>query len=94
MFDGELGRIYENSEVTCLIEDVILNRRIIIEKSGSLSTAVWNPWAAKAATMDDISQDGWKRMVCVESANALDNVVIVKANESHFLSATYSVESL
>jgi D-hexose-6-phosphate mutarotase len=94
VFEGELGRIYENSEATCLIEDVMLNRRIRIEKSGSQSTAVWNPWSAKAATMDDMGRDGWKEMVCVESANALGDVVTVNAHESHSLVATYSVESL
>jgi D-hexose-6-phosphate mutarotase len=74
-----------------VIDDAPLNRRIIIEKSGSQSTAVWNPWTAKAATM---GRDGWKEMVCVESANALGNVVTVKVGESHSLAATYSVESL
>lgn len=93
-FDGELGRIYQNSQATCVIDDAPLNRRIIIEKSGSQSTAVWNPWAAKAAAMDDMGRDGWREMVCVESANALGNVVTVKAGESHSLVATYSVESL
>lgn len=94
VFDGEMGRIYENSQATCVIDDAPLNRRIVIDKSGSNSTAVWNPWAAKAATMDDMGRDGWREMVCVESANALGNVVTVKAGESHSLAATYWVESL
>jgi D-hexose-6-phosphate mutarotase len=94
VFEGELGRIYENNKATCVIDDVPLNRRIIIEKSGSDSTAVWNPWAAKAATMDDMGRDGWREMVCVESANALGNVVTVKAHESHTLAVNYSVQSL
>lgn len=94
VFDGELGRIYENSQATCVIDDAPLNRWIIIAKSGSKSTAVWNPWAAKAAAMDNMGRDGWGKMVCVESVNALGNVVTVKAGESHSLAATYSVESL
>ena len=93
VFDGELGCIYENSQATCVIDDAPLNRRIIVQKSGSQSTAVWNPWAAKAAAMDDMGADGWREMVCVESANALGNAVTVKADESHSLVATYSVES-
>lgn len=94
VFDSELGRIYENSLATCVIDDVPFNRQIVIEKSGSHSTAVWNPWVAKTATMDDMGHDDWRGMVCVESANALGNVVAVKANESHSLAATYSVKSL
>lgn len=94
LFEGELGRIYGNTKATCVIEDVPFNRRIIVEKSGSLSTAVWNPWAEKAATMDDVSLGGWREMVCVESANALGNVVTVKAYETHTMTAIYSVENL
>ena len=39
-------------------------------------------------------RDSWREMVCVESANALGNVVTVKAHESHTLAVNYSVQSL
>lgn len=93
-FDSELGRIYVNTKTTCVIEDPPLNRRIRIEKSGSLSTAVWNPWAITAAKMDDLGQNGWSDMVCVESANALENRLTINAGESHTLTAIYLVENL
>jgi D-hexose-6-phosphate mutarotase len=93
-FDGELGRIYVNTKATCVIEDPQLKRRIYIEKSGSLSTAVWNPWAATAAKMDDLGADGWRDMVCVESANAAGNPVTVSSHSSHTLVSIYSTESI
>jgi dihydroxy-acid dehydratase len=37
---------------------------------------------------------GWREMVCVESANAMDNVVTVAPGETHTLAVTYSVEAL
>lgn len=82
------------SHASYVTDDVPVNRRVIIEKSGSDSTAVWNPWATKAAIMDDIGCDGWREMVCAESANALGNVVTVKARKSHSLAVNYSVQSL
>lgn len=94
VFDGELGRIYENTKATCVIEDRVLNRRIVIEKSGSLSTAVWNPWAVTSAKMDDLGSEGWRDMVCVESANAVGNTVALNAGESHTLGSTYSIQSI
>lgn len=94
MFDGELGRIYVNTRATCVIEDPSLNRRIRIEKSGSLSTAVWNPGAITAGKMDDLGSDGWCDMVCVESANAVGNQVAVSPSASHTLGSIYSVESM
>jgi len=89
-FKGELGRVYVDTEATCVIEDARLNRRIGIQKQGSLSTAVWNPWATTAGKMDDLGPEGWRDMVCVESANALANVVTLDAGSSHTMSASYS----
>jgi D-hexose-6-phosphate mutarotase len=93
-FDGELGRIYVNNQATCVIEDPLLRRRIRIEKSGCLSTAVWNPWTLTAAKMDDLGPEGWRDMVCVESANALENQITVAAGASHTITATYSAEDI
>ncbi len=93
-FDGELGRIYVNSDSACIIEDPRLNRQIRVEKSGSLSTAVWNPWDITAAKMDDLDANGWRDMVCVESANALENSIMLAGGASSSLTATYSVETL
>lgn len=93
-FDGELGRIFTNSTATCVIEDPSLARRITTQKKGSLSTAVWNPWAQTSAKMADLGEDGWRDMVCVESANALENLVTIKSGTSHTHTAVYSAESV
>jgi D-hexose-6-phosphate mutarotase len=93
-FAGEVDRVYVNREDRCVIEDRRLRRRIVIAKTGSRSTVVWNPWAAKAERMGDLGPEGWRRMVCVESGNALDNVVVVPAGESHRLSVEYSAQAL
>lgn len=91
-FDGEFGRVYVDTEATCTIEDDLLERRIVVRKQGSLSTAVWNPWLRTAGMMDDLGPDGWRDMVCVETANALANAVTLDAGASHTMSATYSAE--
>ena len=93
-FSGETDRVYVNTEAPCVIEDARLQRRIRIAKSGSRSTVVWTPWAEKADKMGDFGPDGWRTMVCVESANALENTVTVKAGTSHTLALEYSVEPL
>jgi D-hexose-6-phosphate mutarotase len=93
-FEGELGRIYVGNQATCIIQDPLLRRRIHVKKSGSLSTAVWNPWAQTATKMDDLGPEGWRDMACVESANALENFVTVAAGCEHSISAIYSVENL
>ena len=91
---SEVDRVYLNTVADCLIEDPGLHRRIRIAKQGSQSTVVWNPWVEKATQMGDFGEHGYLQMVCVETANALDNVVTVNPGETHHLEATISVESL
>lgn len=93
-FSGETDRVYINTAAECVIEDDRLKRRIHIAKSGSLSTVVWTPWTEKANKMGDMGQpDGWREMVCVESVNAIDNVVTVAAGARHTLIVEYRAES-
>lgn len=93
-FSGEADRVYVNTEATCIIEDRGLARRIVVAKTGSRSTVVWTPWAEKAEKMGDFGPQGWRRMLCVESGNALDNVVVVAPGASHRMSVEYSVQAL
>jgi D-hexose-6-phosphate mutarotase len=91
-FAGETDRVYVNTGGRCVIEDARLQRRIVIDKSGSQSTVVWTPWTEKADKMGDFGPDGWREMVCVESANALENVVTVKPGSRHTLAVEYRAE--
>ena len=93
-FDGELGRIFLNTRANCVIEDPLLKRRITIEKQGSLSTAVWNPWASTAATMADLGEDGWRNMLCVEGANTFESGVTIPSGETHTHCARFFVEPI
>jgi D-hexose-6-phosphate mutarotase len=91
---SEVDRVYINTAADCVIEDRGLKRAIRISKQGSHSTVVWNPWTEKADKMGDFGQEGYRGMVCVESANAFDNLVTVKPGETHKLSVVYSLEAL
>lgn len=91
-FEGSLCRIFCQNESDCIIKDSGLMRQIRIEKSGSLTTAIWNPGLNIAQGMDDIGD--WRSMICVESANALSDEVILMPGKSHIHSVVYSVQSL
>lgn len=94
-FTSETDRVYINTAATCVIEDKKLNRRIHIAKSGGNATVVWTPWTEKANKMGDMGQpDGWREMLCVESANAIENVVKVKAGARHTLIVEYRAEAI
>lgn len=94
-FDGEFDRVYLNTTADCVIHDANLNREIRISKSGSESTVIWNPWAEKAEQMADMgAADEWRQMICVETANALENSVVISPGRTHIMSVEYRVESL
>ncbi len=92
VIEAETDRIYLESTAECVIEDPTLRRRIRIGKRGSRTTVVWNPWIEKAAKMGDFGEDGYLNMVCVESANAADDVVTIAPGGAHHLWVRYSVE--
>ncbi|SDK83316.1 glucose-6-phosphate 1-epimerase [Methylophilus rhizosphaerae] len=95
-FDGkEYDRVYVNHSADCAIHDSGYNRIIHIAKSGSDATVVWNPGAEKAGSMGDMgTADEWRKTICVETTNALDNMVVINPGRKHTLSAEYSIETL
>ncbi|MGB0387196.1 MAG: D-hexose-6-phosphate mutarotase [Ardenticatenaceae bacterium] len=89
---AETDRIYLDSPADCVIDDPGLSRRIRIQKSGSRSTVVWNPWRAKAQRTADFGDQEYPEMLCIETANAGDDLVTVPAGGEHRLTAIISVE--
>jgi glucose-6-phosphate 1-epimerase len=90
---AETDRVYLDTTTECLIEDPGERRRIRITKAGSRSTVVWNPWREKAAGMSDFGDDEYLRMVCVETANAGDDVVAIPPSGEHVLTTCIGVET-
>ena len=89
---GETDRVFLGTTARCVVDDRVLDRRLIVDKTGSASTVVWNPWATKAAGIADLEPDDWRRMVCVETANAADDAVTLAAGARHVMTATLRVE--
>ena len=73
-FAGETDRIYLDTPAKLSIVDPTWERRIELTASGSRSAVIWNPWIDRAAAFSDMANDGWQRMLCIETANVLDDV--------------------
>jgi glucose-6-phosphate 1-epimerase len=91
---SEVDRVYVNTDAECVIEDRARQRYIRISKQGGRSTVVWNPWVEKSIQMGDMGENGYRHMVCVESANANINFVNIVPGETHGLKVVYTVEKL
>jgi D-hexose-6-phosphate mutarotase len=79
---SEVDRVYLNTEHTVQIRDESLRRVIRVEKQGSASTVVWNPWIAKAKAMQDFGDDEYTGMICVESGNVAQNKINLPPGKS------------
>jgi len=82
-FTAETDRVYADRAPCTEIMDKAFGRRILIEKSGSASTVVWNPWIAKSKAMADFGDDEWTGMCCVETANVRDGRVALLPGNRH-----------
>jgi D-hexose-6-phosphate mutarotase len=66
----------------------------MVDKQGSASTVVWNPWIAKSLKMADFGNDDYERMVCVESGNVGKNEIKLAPGETSILTVRLSSETL
>jgi glucose-6-phosphate 1-epimerase len=93
-FAGETDQLHLNTRAAVAISDPEWKRRIVIEKRGSNSTVVWNPWIEKARRLADFGDDEWPHMVCVEPANAAENAVTVAPGAVHTMGMTVRVDQM
>ncbi len=91
--DGPIDRVYK-SAANVTIVDAGLGRVIQVEKSGSATTVIWNPGAKAAAKLYDLKNDDWQHFICLETANALDDIVVLHPGQSHEMTAEYKLQSL
>lgn len=87
---SETDRVFIDTSDPVTVIDPTFARRIRINKSGSDSTVVWNPWIGKAARLGDVGAEGYRNFVCVEPANAGPNRIVIPPGGTHVLSALMS----
>jgi glucose-6-phosphate 1-epimerase len=69
-----LDRVYRDAPDELLIRDGAGGRVIAIEKEGFADVVVWNPWVEGAAKLDDMEDDEYLRMICVEAGTVVTPV--------------------
>jgi glucose-6-phosphate 1-epimerase len=84
----ETDRVYQ--EVFRPIQLHDSERVITINNIGSKSVVLWNPWIEKSLTMADLDDKGYKKMLCIETANAFDDERILSPGNTHTLGMTIS----
>lgn len=88
----EVDRIYLDTDDECIIADSNMKRSLRVAKSGSSTTVIWNPWIAKSQRMADFHDDGYRTMVCIETANTAGDIHYILPGGQHTLTQIISVE--
>jgi D-hexose-6-phosphate mutarotase len=89
----ETNRTYVDTATTVEIHDEKLKRKIRVEKLGSQSTVVWNPWTTQKLP-DDFDPAEHQHMVCVESGNVKQNKISLGAGKATSLKVVLSSSAL
>lgn len=82
-FSERTDRQYKKTKTTCIIHDT--ERKIRVGKEGSHTTVVWNPGAELSKEMIDLGDLDYKKMLCVEASNSLENSIDILPQQSHTL---------
>lgn len=88
-FNQETDRIYFFNEPAFNNGQLHLSdhRRVLtIESAGSASVVIWNPWIEKSQRLSQFADEDYKRMVCIETANAADDTITLEPGQEHTLS--------
>ena len=93
-FAGETDRIYLDVPPQLSIVDPAWERRIVLTSNGSRTAVIWNPWINRAAALSDMADDGWQRMLCIETANVMGDAVKLAPGASHTLGVSIASKSL
>lgn len=92
-FGGETDRVYTSTgRVT--VDDPGRKRRLIVDKTSSSTTVVWNPWIEKAQRMADFGDDEWPSMLCIEAANVSPHAIRLAPQSRHTTTTIISAETL
>jgi glucose-6-phosphate 1-epimerase len=92
-FVGETDRVYD-SDGRVSVRDVARKRRLMIDKTSSATTVLWNPWIEKAKRMADFGDDEWPGMLCVEAANTGAHRITLTPESRHTTTTIISAETL
>lgn len=91
---GECDRVYVDAKGQYTLTDPVLARRIRIRAQNSRALVVWNPGPDRISAIADIPPANWREFLCLEVANAGDDVVSLEAACACVITQTLAAEPL
>ena len=84
-FNGETDRIYLDVPRAVQLHDSGWHRTLHLRATNSASAVVWNPWIEKSKRLSQLAPDAWRDMLCIETANVLDDLIELAPQAAHTL---------
>jgi glucose-6-phosphate 1-epimerase len=88
---AETDREYLDTPHAVELEGAVSRHRILITNENSRTTVVWNPWKQKAKALADLSDDEWRKMICVETSNVSEFAVDLAPGQEHTMKSTIAI---
>ncbi len=88
---GETDRVYDSAARVSVLDG---KRRLLVDKTSSSTTVLWNPWQDKARRLADFGEDQWPRMLCVEAANTGAHRIHLPPQARHVTTTIISAETV
>ncbi|WP_373032437.1 D-hexose-6-phosphate mutarotase [Sulfurovum sp.] len=85
LIQEEVDRVYFYPSETIDLFDG--DTKVKLQQEGSNSLVVWNPWIEKSKQMNDMTADGYRSMVCLETSNAREDSKVLNPNDTYVLKA-------
>ncbi len=89
---AETDRIYMGVKPELTVDDKAWGRRILVSSTHSTTAIVWNPWEKISVAMADLTDADYLKFVCVETANAENEVIEILPGEQYQMQAVYAIE--
>ena len=90
---AETDRIYQNLSQPVVLDDQGAGRQLSITTDAP-DCVVWNPWVEKSKRLGQLADDAYTQMLCVESANVLDNICNLAPGERYSTTLTIASSAL
>ncbi|PVZ85002.1 D-hexose-6-phosphate mutarotase [Serratia sp. S1B] len=92
-FTGRTDRIYTQPAACSLIKDPVLQRTIEVNHHHITDVVAWNPGVELSCSMTDMPDDGYKTMVCVETAHVTKPLQVTKEHPARLAVKIRSIKN-
>ena len=91
-FTRDVDQVHVHTSEPITLHDPAGHRTIHVEKTGSQTTVIWNPWTVLTPGLPDLAEDSWQHFICAEVVNAADDRITLQPGTTHGMAMTVRIQ--